>query len=72
MHSTIDRERKKWAVEKEAALQLQCGILEDQGREALERMRGETEREKRNSLALQSKVVELQTVSRTKIGQEVA
>ncbi|XP_045562550.1 trichohyalin [Salmo salar] len=61
MHSTIDRERKKWAVEKEAALQLQCGILEDQGREALERMRGETEREKRNSLALQSKVVELQT-----------
>ncbi|XP_071259202.1 trichohyalin isoform X4 [Salvelinus alpinus] len=61
MHGTIERERKKWAVEKEAALQLQCGILEEQGREALERMRGETEREKRNNLALQSKVVELRT-----------
>ncbi|XP_031659913.1 trichohyalin isoform X2 [Oncorhynchus kisutch] len=61
MHGTIERERKKWAAEKEAALQLQCGILEEQGREALERMRGETEREKRNALALQSKVVELRT-----------
>ncbi|XP_041757045.1 trichohyalin isoform X3 [Coregonus clupeaformis] len=61
MHSTIERERKKWEVEKEEALQLQCGILEEQGREALERVRGETEREKRNALALQNKVVELQT-----------
>ncbi|CAB1319842.1 unnamed protein product, partial [Coregonus sp. 'balchen'] len=37
MHSTIERERKKWEVEKEEALQLQCAILEEQGREALER-----------------------------------
>lgn len=46
---------------------MQCGILEEQGREALERARVEMEREKRSALALQNKVVELQTVSRTKI-----
>ncbi|XP_045082866.1 trichohyalin-like [Coregonus clupeaformis] len=66
IHSTIEQERKKWKIEKEKALQVQCGILEEQGRDALERVRGR-QSEKKNALALQNKALELQTGSRTKI-----
>ncbi|KAK6306344.1 hypothetical protein J4Q44_G00232690 [Coregonus suidteri] len=45
IHSTIEQERKKWEIEKEKALQVQCGILEEQGRDALERRVQELESE---------------------------
>lgn len=63
VNKAIEQERIKWEAEKEEALEVHCGILEEQNRESLERMRDEVEREKRNALALQDKVVELQTVS---------
>ncbi|KAG9354923.1 hypothetical protein JZ751_001636, partial [Albula glossodonta] len=42
-------------------LRAQWRVLEEQGRRAMERVREEAERERRSSLALQKKVVELQT-----------
>lgn len=44
------------------ALQVHCGKLEEQNRKSLEIVRSEMEREKRNALTLQHRVVELQTV----------
>lgn len=45
------------------AVQVHCGILEEQNRKSLECMRSEMQREKSKALSLQHKVVELKTVS---------
>lgn len=44
------------------AVQVHCGILEEQNRKSLERTRSEMQRDKCKALALQHKVVELQRV----------
>ncbi|KAM6964969.1 uncharacterized protein FYW47_007311 [Aplochiton taeniatus] len=61
VHRAIEAERRKWEAETEGALQVQRGALEAQSREAVEAAVVEAERERRNTLALQNKVVELQT-----------
>ncbi|XP_029916453.1 trichohyalin isoform X2 [Myripristis murdjan] len=61
VHKAIVEERRKWEAEKLTAVQVHCGILEEQSRKSLERVRSEVEQEKRNALALQNKVVELHT-----------
>ncbi|KAJ8263621.1 hypothetical protein COCON_G00160780 [Conger conger] len=53
----VEQERRKW----EAELRAQREALEDQARRAGERASEEAERERRNCLALQNKIVELQT-----------
>ncbi|KAG7480839.1 hypothetical protein MATL_G00060520 [Megalops atlanticus] len=60
-HQAVERELRRWEAEKEEELRGQREVLEEQSRQALDRVREEAEREKRNALALQNKVVELQT-----------
>ncbi|XP_070689489.1 trichohyalin [Pempheris klunzingeri] len=60
-HKAIDEERRKWEAEKVEAVQVHCGILEEQHRESLRSTRSEMQREKSKALALQTKVVELKT-----------
>ncbi|XP_031712277.1 trichohyalin isoform X4 [Anarrhichthys ocellatus] len=57
----IEEERMKWEAEKVEAVQVHCGILEEQNRKSLESMRSEMQREKSKALALQHEVVELKT-----------
>ncbi|XP_050931274.1 myosin-4 isoform X1 [Lates calcarifer] len=57
----IKEERRKWETEKVEAVQVHCGILEEQNRKSLESMRSEMQREKSKALALQHKVFELKT-----------
>ncbi|KAG5840327.1 hypothetical protein ANANG_G00187630 [Anguilla anguilla] len=57
----VDQERRKWEAQKGEELRAQQEALEEQGRRAVERVSEEAERERRNSLALQNKIVELQT-----------
>ncbi|XP_037634422.1 trichohyalin isoform X2 [Sebastes umbrosus] len=61
VHKAIEDERRKWEAEKVEAVQVHCGILEEQNRKSLESMRSEMQREKSKALALQHKVVELKT-----------
>ncbi|XP_044053052.1 trichohyalin isoform X2 [Siniperca chuatsi] len=61
VHKAIEEERRKWEAEKVEAVQVHCGILEEQNRKSLESMRSEMQREKSKALALQHKVVELKT-----------
>lgn len=62
VHRAIEEERRKWEAEKVKAVQVQCGILEEQNRKSLETTKSEMQREKSKALALQHKVVELKTV----------
>ncbi|KAM8760782.1 uncharacterized protein AB9X84_008727 isoform 4-T4 [Acanthopagrus schlegelii] len=61
VHRAIEEERRKWEAEKVKAVQVQCGILEEQNRKSLETTKSEMQREKSKALALQHKVVELKT-----------
>ncbi|XP_027133479.1 trichohyalin isoform X3 [Larimichthys crocea] len=61
VHKAIEEERRKSEAQKVKAVQVHCGILEEQNRKSLESMRSETQREKNKATALQHKVVELQT-----------
>lgn len=56
-------EERKWEELREKALKEQRGTLEQQIEEAVRRGKTEVEKERRNALALQSKVTELQKVS---------
>ncbi|CAK6966516.1 trichohyalin isoform X4 [Scomber scombrus] len=60
VHKAIEEERAKWEAEKVEAVQVHCGILEEQNKKNLERTRSEMQREKSKTLGLQHKVVELQ------------
>lgn len=62
MHKALEEERRKCEAEKVEAVQIHCGILEEQNRKTLESMRSEMQREKIKALALQQKVLELKTV----------
>ncbi|XP_068166920.1 golgin subfamily A member 6-like protein 22 [Antennarius striatus] len=61
VHKAIEAERKKWEAEKMEAVKINCAIMKEQNRESLEIMRSELQREKRDTVALQQKVVELNT-----------
>ncbi|XP_076587924.1 uncharacterized protein LOC143321450 isoform X2 [Chaetodon auriga] len=61
VHNAIEEERRKWEVKKVEAVQVHCGILEEQNRKSLESMRSEMQREKSKAVALQKEVVELKT-----------
>ncbi|XP_073321889.1 uncharacterized protein [Pagrus major] len=61
VHRAIEEERRKWEAEKVEAVQVHCGILEEQNRKSLETTKSEMQREKSKTLALQHKVVELKT-----------
>ncbi|KAK7173022.1 hypothetical protein R3I93_002982 [Phoxinus phoxinus] len=60
IQKAVKREERKWEEQREKALKEQRGTLEKQIEEAVERWRAEVEKERRNALALQSKVIELQ------------
>lgn len=62
VHKAVEEERRKWEAEKEEAVQVQCGILEEQNRKSMESMRSDMQREKNKALAHQQQVVELKTV----------
>ncbi|XP_031164738.2 trichohyalin isoform X2 [Sander lucioperca] len=61
VHKAIEEERRKWGAEKVQAVQVHCGILEEQNRKRLKSMRSEMQREKSKALALQHKMMELKT-----------
>ncbi|XP_040010363.1 trichohyalin isoform X2 [Xiphias gladius] len=61
VHKALEEERRKCEAEKVEAVQIHCGILEEQNRKTLESMRSEMQREKIKALALQQKVLELKT-----------
>ncbi|KAL0193581.1 hypothetical protein M9458_011877, partial [Cirrhinus mrigala] len=56
----VKREEKKWEEQRDKVLKEQRGTLEQQIEEAVKRGKTEVEKERRNTLALQSKVTELQ------------
>ncbi|XP_048043163.1 trichohyalin isoform X2 [Megalobrama amblycephala] len=60
IQKAVKREERKWEEQREKALKEQRGTLEQQIEEAVKRGRAEVEKERRNTLALQSKVTELQ------------
>lgn len=60
IQKAVKREERKWEEQREKALKEQRGTLEQQIEKAAERWRAEVEKERRNTLALQSKVIELQ------------
>lgn len=62
MKEAIEEERRKCEVEKVEAVQLHCGILEEEFRKRLGNMRSEIQRERSGTLALQQEVAELKTV----------
>ncbi|XP_026178101.1 trichohyalin isoform X2 [Mastacembelus armatus] len=61
VQKAIEDERSKWEAEKAEAVQVHCGILEEQNQKSLENMRNEMQREKSKALAIQRKVMELKT-----------
>ncbi|XP_078105767.1 uncharacterized protein LOC144517557 [Sander vitreus] len=61
VHKAIEEERMKWEAEKVEAVQVHCGILEEQNRKRLKSMKSEMQREKNKALALQHKMMELKT-----------
>ncbi|KAK2911265.1 hypothetical protein Q8A67_003398 [Cirrhinus molitorella] len=60
IRKAVKREERKWEEQREKALKEQRGTLEQQVEEAVKRGKTEVEKERRNALALQSKVTELQ------------
>lgn len=62
MKEAIEEERRKCEVEKVEAVQLHCGILEEEFRKRLGNMRSEIQRERSGTVALQQEVAELKTV----------
>ncbi|XP_067295053.1 golgin subfamily A member 6-like protein 25 isoform X2 [Pseudorasbora parva] len=60
IQKAVKREERKWEEQQEKALIEQRGTLEQQIEEAVKRGRAEVQKERRNALALQSKVIELQ------------
>ncbi|XP_056232257.1 putative protein tag-278 isoform X2 [Seriola aureovittata] len=61
VQETIEAKRRKWEAEKVEAVQMHCGILEEQNKKSLESMRIEMQQEKSKAQALQHKVLELKT-----------
>ncbi|XP_029295745.1 trichohyalin isoform X2 [Cottoperca gobio] len=61
VHTIIEEERRRWEAEQVEAVQVHCGILEEQNKKSLDSMRSEMQREKSKALALQYKVVKLKT-----------
>lgn len=57
-----EEERRKAEAERVEAVQMHCGILEEQHKKSLESMRSEMQREKSKAHALQRELVELQKV----------
>lgn len=62
MKEAIEEERRKCEAEKVEAVQLHCGILEEEFRKRLGNMRSEIQRERSGALALQQEVAALTTV----------
>ncbi|XP_062307797.1 trichohyalin [Osmerus eperlanus] len=60
VEDAVEQQRRRGEEEKEQAVKVHAGMLEDQHREALERAGAETERERRHALGLQNTVLELQ------------
>ncbi|XP_026112729.1 trichohyalin-like isoform X2 [Carassius auratus] len=60
IRKAVKREERKWEEQREKALKEQRGPLEQQIEEAVKRGKTEVEKERRNTLALQRKVTELQ------------
>ncbi|XP_054867244.1 early endosome antigen 1 isoform X2 [Amphiprion ocellaris] len=61
VHKAVEEERRKYEAEKVEAVQVHCGILEEQHRKSLESLRSEMQQEKSKALVLQHQVVELNT-----------
>uniref|UniRef100_H3BAP2 Uncharacterized protein n=1 Tax=Latimeria chalumnae TaxID=7897 RepID=H3BAP2_LATCH len=61
VQSALIREQRKWEAAKEDELLEQRGVLEDESQRAMAGVREELEKERRNSLALQKKIVDLQS-----------
>ncbi|XP_042074340.1 trichohyalin isoform X3 [Haplochromis burtoni] len=61
VYKAVKEERRKWEAEKMEALEVQCGILEEQNEKLLESLRSEMQKEKSKALALQHQVMELKT-----------
>lgn len=62
MKEAIEEERRKYEVEKVEAVQLHCGILDEEFRKRLGNMRSEIQHERSGALALQQEVAELKAV----------
>ncbi|XP_016140796.1 trichohyalin-like [Sinocyclocheilus grahami] len=60
IRKAVKREERKWEEQRDKALKEQRGTLEQQIEEAVRRGKMEVEKERRNALALQSQVTELQ------------
>ncbi|XP_058632289.1 trichohyalin isoform X3 [Onychostoma macrolepis] len=67
IRKAVKREERKWEELREKALKEQRGTLEQQIEEALRRGKTQVEKERRNALALQSKVTELQKESEKEV-----
>ncbi|XP_059404333.1 golgin subfamily A member 4 isoform X2 [Carassius carassius] len=67
IRKAVKREERKWEEQREKALKEQRGPLEQQIEEAVKRGKTEVEKERRNTLALQSKVTELQKEAEKKM-----
>ncbi|XP_035021954.2 rootletin isoform X1 [Hippoglossus stenolepis] len=61
VNKAIDEERRKWEAQRVEAVQVHCGILEEQNKKSQESMRSKMQREKSRAQALQHKVLELKT-----------
>ncbi|XP_030594000.1 trichohyalin isoform X3 [Archocentrus centrarchus] len=61
LHKAVEEERRKWEAEKMGALQVHCGILEEQNKKVLENLRSEMQADKSKALALQHQVMQLKT-----------
>ncbi|XP_043096732.1 trichohyalin isoform X2 [Puntigrus tetrazona] len=67
IRKAVKREERKWEEQREKALEEQRGTLEQQIEDAVRRGKTEVEKERRNALALQSKVTELQKESEKEV-----
>ncbi|CAJ1068247.1 trichohyalin isoform X2 [Xyrichtys novacula] len=61
VHKALEEARRKWEAEKVEAVQVHCGIVEEQNRKRAESMRSEIQQEKCKSATLQHQVLELKT-----------
>ncbi|KAI3372856.1 hypothetical protein L3Q82_023299, partial [Scortum barcoo] len=68
----VEEEGKRWEAEKVEAVQVHCGMLEEQNRKSLESSRSEMQREKCRAQALQHKVAELKKRVQELEGQSCA
>ncbi|XP_016369939.1 trichohyalin-like [Sinocyclocheilus rhinocerous] len=67
IRKAVKREERKWEEQRDKALKEQRGTLEQQIEEAVRRGKMEVEKERRNALALQSQVTELQKDSEKEV-----